>query len=330
MLVRPARRTYDQLLAVSRRAARNGARLLGLGAFTSIVGDAGVTVARESPIPVTSGNSFTVAMTLEAAKTALSRMGHADLARGRAMIVGATGSIGTVCARLLAQAIGEVVLVSIEPDRLRRLASLIESETPGARVIAALDTSEALAECDLVVTATSAFGERVVDLARCAPGAVVCDVARPFDVSPAEAALRPDVLVIEAGEVLLPGEPRFGFDIGLPPGVAYACLAETALLALAGRFESYTIGRDLEVEKVKEIYRLGKRHGLRLAGLRAFGKWVRDEEIAFKRALAERLRRDAPLLAATRAKASERLARLRPCSKGVEGRAATVVHASPR
>jgi predicted amino acid dehydrogenase len=319
MLALPARDTYDQLLAVCRRAARRGARILGLGAFTSIVGDAGVTVAREAPLAVTSGNSLTVAMTLEAAKVAVRRMGHADLARGRAMIVGATGSIGAVCARLIARASGEVVLVSIEPERLARLKSLIESETPGARVTTALTTGDAVGECALVVTATSAFGERVVDLARCAPGAVVCDVARPYDVSPEEAALRPDVLVIEAGEVLLPGAPRFGFDIGLPPGVAYACLAETALLALAGRFESFTLGRDLDPEKVKEVYRLGQRHGLRLAGLRSFGAWVSEARVAEKRALAERLRLDATLLAATRAEAAERLARLRPQSKGVPG-----------
>jgi predicted amino acid dehydrogenase len=319
MLALPARHTYDQLLAVCHRAARRGARILGLGAFTSIVGDAGVTVAREAPIAVTSGNSLTVAMTLEAAKMAVRRMGRTDLTRGRAMVVGATGSIGAVCARLLAQAIGEVVLVSIEPERLKHLKALIESETPGARVSTALRTTDALGDCGLVVSATSAFGQRVVDLARCAPGAVVCDVARPCDVTEEEAALRPDVLVVEAGEVLLPGEPRFGFDIGLPAGVAYACLAETALLALAGRYECFTLGRELDAEKVKEIYRLGKRHGLRLAGLRSFGRWVNDEEIARKRALAERLRRDAPLLAATQAEAAARLSRLRPRSKGVEG-----------
>jgi hypothetical protein len=116
----------------------------------------------------------------------------------------------------------------------------------------------------------------------------------------------------------------------LPQGVAYACLAETALLALSGRFENFTLGRDLDPEKVKEIYRLAKRHGLRLAGLRSFGKWVTETQIAEKRALAERLRRDTALLAATRAEAAERLARLRPQSKGVAGPAAVAAPPSRR
>lgn len=317
MLELPPRHTYDQILAVARRAERRGARVLGLGAFTSIVGDAGVTIAREAPIAVTSGNSLTVAMTLEAAKVAVRRMGKTDLTRGRAMVIGATGSIGSVCSRLLAQAVGDVVLVSIEPDRLATLRELIVAETPGARVEVATSAAAALGECDLVVTATSAFGQRVLDLSRCAPGAVVCDVARPCDVTAEEAAVRADVLVIEAGEVLLPGVPDLGFDIGLPRGVAYACLAETALLAMLGRFECYTLGRDLDVDRVKEIYRLAREHGLRLAGLRTFGRPVTEAEIAARRELATRLRRDLGLLAEVQATARERLARLPGRSKGV-------------
>jgi hypothetical protein len=132
---------------------------------------------------------------------------------------------------------------------------------------------------------------------------VVCDVARPPDVQEHEARLRPDVLVIEAGEILLPGDPDFGFDIGLPPGVAYACLAEAALLAMEGRFENFTLGRNIEMEKVKEIYRLFKKHGLKLEGLRSFGRYVSEEEIAYKRSLADELRRDPDKLAALIAEA---------------------------
>jgi hypothetical protein len=55
----------------ARMAERKGARIMGLGAFTSVVGDAGITVAHESDIAITSGNSLTVAMTLEAAKQAV-------------------------------------------------------------------------------------------------------------------------------------------------------------------------------------------------------------------------------------------------------------------
>ena len=312
--------TYRQLHQAAKRAERLGARIMGLGAFTKVVGDAGITVAREASIPVTSGNSLTVAATLEAAKQAVIRMGAKDLTRGRAMVVGATGAIGSVCSRLLAQAIKDVVLVSIEPDRLAALERKILEETPGARVVTATQAGELAADCDLIVTATSAFGQRVLDLSQCKPGAVICDVALPSDISPEEAAVRPDLLVVESGEVLIPGPVDFGYDIGLPPGVAYACLAEAALLAMEGRFESYTLGRNIEIERVKEMYRLFQKHGFKIAGLRSFGRYLTDEDLAGKRILAERLREDPGLLAWTKAQAAAKLAKIPPRSKGVTAR----------
>lgn len=284
--------TYKRLLQIARDAEERGARLVGLGAFTSIVGDAGVTVAHHADIPITSGNSLTVAATLETAKQAVIKLGATDLTKGNAMVIGATGSIGSVCSRLLAQALGAVTLVAPRPERLIALKQQIEEETPGAQVTIATTPDDYVAEMDVIVTTTSAFGQRVIDIVKCKPGAVICDVARPPDIAEWEAALRPDVLVIESGEILLPGDPDFGFDIGLPPKTAYACLSETALLALEGRFEDYSIGRELELDKVKEIYRLFKKHGLRLAGMRSFDEYVTDADLQARRRLADELRAD--------------------------------------
>jgi predicted amino acid dehydrogenase len=282
--------TYRRLIVASRMAQRMRAKIMGLGAFTKVVGDAGITVGQKADIAITSGNSLTVAATLEAAKQAVIKMGAKDLTKGRAMVIGATGSIGAVCSRLLAQAIYDVVLVAPRPERLIALKKTIEAETPDARVIIATDASPYLHDVDLVVTTTTAIGEKVIDVLKLKPGCVVCDVARPPDVKEEDARLRPDVLVIESGEVLLPGEPDFGFNIGLPPGVAYACLAEAALLAMEDRYENFTLGRNIEMERVKEIYRLFKKHGLQLEGLRSFGRYVSDEEVARKRELADELR----------------------------------------
>lgn len=314
---RAERFTYAQLNRIARTAERMGASIMGLGAFTKVVGDAGITVAREANIPVTSGNSLTVVATLESAKQAMKKMGNEDLTRGRVMIVGATGAIGSVCSRLVAQATRDVVLVSIEPDRLEALQRTIESETPGARVVTALTSDDLIGDCDVIITATSAFAQRILDISKCKPGAVICDVALPPDITSDEAAVRPDVLAIESGEVVIPGPVDFGYNIGLPPGTAYACLAEAALLAMEGRFECYTLGRNIDMHRVKEMYRLFKKHGFQIAGLRSFGRFVTDDELAGKRALAERYRNDPELFARVRAEAAEKLAKIPAKSKGV-------------
>ncbi|MDJ0889546.1 MAG: hypothetical protein QNI89_19775, partial [Desulfobacterales bacterium] len=117
------------------------------------------------------------------------------------------------------------------------------------------------------------------------PGCVITDVARPLDLSPEDVAKRPDVLVIESGEIELPGSPELK-NIGLPDKVVYACLAETIVLALEGRFEVFTIGRDIEWEKVKEIYKLGLKHGMKLAAVSGVNGVFSDDDIARVKKLA--------------------------------------------
>jgi predicted amino acid dehydrogenase len=138
---------------------------------------------------------------------------------------------------------------------------------------------------DMIVTATSGAGKRVLDIMAVKPGCVITDVARPLDLSAEDVAKRPDVLVIESGEIELPGDVRMG-NIGLPPGVVYACLAETIALALEGRYETFTIGRNIEWEKVKEIYRIGLRHGMKLAAISGVNGVYSDEDIDRIRELA--------------------------------------------
>ncbi len=86
------------------------------------------------------------------------------------------------------------------------------------------------------------------------------------------------MLVIESGEIELPGNPEMK-NIGLPPKTAYACLAETIVLALEGRFENFTVGRDIQWEKVREIYKLGIKHGMKLAAISGVNGVYSDEDI---------------------------------------------------
>ncbi len=129
--------TYKRLLAAADMAQKMGAQIMGLGAFTKVVGDAGVTVAKRAPLPITTGNSYSASGALWAANDAVQRLGIAEVddqgrLAGKAMVVGATGAIGSVCARLLALACDELWLVSIEPAKLLALKADIEREHPRA------------------------------------------------------------------------------------------------------------------------------------------------------------------------------------------------------
>ena len=276
--------TYSRLLDASEIARKLGAQVMGLGAFTKVVGDAGVTVARKSRIPITTGNSYSASGALWAGHDAVKRLGISQVdddgqIRGKAMVVGATGAIGSVCARLLALACDELWLVSPETAKLLALKQDIENENPRAVLHVAARAGKQLADMDFIVTATSAAGQKVLDIMSVKPGCVITDVARPLDLSAEDVAKRPDVLVIESGEIELPGTVKMR-DIGLPKGVAYACLAETIVLALEGRYETFTVGRNIEWEKVKEIYRLGLKHGMKLAAISGVNGVYTDADLA--------------------------------------------------
>jgi predicted amino acid dehydrogenase len=296
MLARSPEFTYRRLLHAAKIAEKLGAQIMGLGAFTKVVGDAGVTVARRSRIPITTGNSYSASGALWAAADAMRRMGLVQPAKGggripaKTMVIGASGSIGSVSARLMAMAFEEVVIAARDLKKLEELKRSILLDTPDAKVTCSIDYDGLLGDMDMIVTSTSGAGKKILDITKVKPGCVITDVARPLDLPPEEVAKRPDVLVIESGEIELPTKVKGMKSIGLPPNVIYACLAETIVLALEGRFEVFTVGRDTEWEKVKEIYKLGLKHGMKLSAISGVGGVFTDEAIAKVVTLAKKAR----------------------------------------
>lgn len=289
-LLQGGQRAVEVVVRAGRVAQEIGADIVGLGAYTSIVGNGGMQVAAALDIAVTTGNSYTCFTAVEGAMKAAEMMGI-SAADATAAVLGATGSIGRACSILLAGKVARLVLAGRRRERLEQVAA--EALSHGAGDVQIHESlADALRDADIVITVTSAL-EAVVEPDYLKPGAVVCDVARPRDVSRRVVEQRDDVLVIEGGVVKVPGPVDFHFDFGFPPGTAYACMAETMILALENRFEDYSIGRDLELTKVLEIGTLAAKHGFELAGFRAFERAVTDETIARVRERAEAVRRPA-------------------------------------
>jgi predicted amino acid dehydrogenase len=250
------------------------------------VGDAGVTIAQRLDIPVTTGDSYTVAVAIEALAEAAEHM-SIDMSQVTVAVVGATGAIGKACSQLLAKRVGDLLLVGRRAEATEQVREVCEGHM--ARVKASTNLND-IYVADLVLTVTSAVGA-VIEPQHLKPGAVVLDVARPRDVSRLVAQQRDDVLVIEGGMVEVPGEDvDFHFNFGFPPKKAFACMAETMALAMEGIYEDYTIGRDLEIWRIEQISQIASKHGFRLSGLRSFEHAVTPETISAvrERAVANR------------------------------------------
>jgi predicted amino acid dehydrogenase len=119
----PTEFVYDKIAAAGRMGAEHGAKIVGLGAFTSVVGDAGISVAErlKGVINVTSGNSYTVYTAVEGLLHAAELM-NVDIAQSRVAIIGRTGSIGAVCAKMLAPQVAAIDLVGRDTEKLEALA----------------------------------------------------------------------------------------------------------------------------------------------------------------------------------------------------------------
>jgi predicted amino acid dehydrogenase len=293
MVSLPTEQVLKKIIQSGKLAEKLGAKIVGLGAMTSVIGDAGITIAKNLKIPVTTGNSYTVATAVEGAKKAAKIMGL-DIMKAKVTIIGATGSIGAVCAQLLAREVRDMNLVARNHLKLENLAKKLIYDY-GLAVNVTDNVKKVLPQSDLIIAVTGS-AEAVIEPQDIKPGAIICDVARPRDVSKQVAEVRDDVLVIEGGVVEVPGEVEFNLNFGFPPKTSYACMAETMILTLEKRFESFTLGRELTIDQVEEISKLAVKHGFKLAGFRSFERAVSEEHISsIKKRAGEKLRRLSPV-----------------------------------
>ena len=246
------------------RAVELGASVVGLGALTAPV-TAGGRLLRDRPgLTVTTGNAFTALLTVEALRRLLPAAPGGHIA-----VVGATGSVGSCVVRLLAdEPIGtELTLVAREPKRLAALGSEVAATL--ARRGEPIDvrtarTMEAVRGADLVLVLTSA-SDALLRGEHLKRGAVVLDDTQPRNTDPALATERPDVLVVDGGVAEIPGIDVRG-DIGLPRGLAYACLCETMLMALEGQREHAVGAADVgHAQRMRDAARRHAHLGFTLA-----------------------------------------------------------------
>ncbi len=250
------RHSIDKAIKVARSI---GCDVIALGQYTSIVTRNATTLDLPS-VGVTTGNSYTIALALEAIDKAIADRGL-DPATVTLAVVGASGNIGQTCAAILAPRFARTVLLgSSKPSAARRLAGL-QRRLPRADID--IDPA-ALRHAQVVLAAANAptpflgpemFAER----------AIVCDLSVPAAVRPEVRTTRPDVTVMNGGIARLP----FGEDHGipgfpLPPGQVYGCMAEAMLLGLEGVRDATFTGM-LPTEHVFRLAAMARRHGFTLA-----------------------------------------------------------------
>lgn len=277
-MLQDAQGSLHRVIQGTKTLATNGADLVGLGGFTSIVGRRGVEVASASPVPVTSGNSLTAHAGYQALQQVMRWM-QLRPSDHRVAIIGYPGSIALVIAQLLLAEGIELDLVHRPGAKARDLLSHLP-ERWHDKVRLSGDPAEFYPETRFFVAATSAGG--VIDPRRLLPGTIIVDVALPRDVEQSEAAQRKDILIIDGGCVTASDQVRIGgesLNLTIRQQLN-ACMAETLILALEQRAEIYSIGRSLDPAKVQEIGEIAQRHGFAPDPLASYGQRIEPAFVA--------------------------------------------------
>ncbi|VEI18645.1 Putrescine aminotransferase [Serratia plymuthica] len=263
--------------------AGEGAELVGLGGFTSIVGRRGEATAEKSPVPVTSGNSLT---TYAGYKAMMQIQSWLDIKPDQepVAIVGYPGSICLALSRLLlAQGFSLHLLHRAGNHDREELLSHLPDQYH-AQVTLTSDPNDLYPRCKLFAAATSAGG--VIDPYKLQPGSIFIDVALPRDIKADTRPNRDDILIIDGGCVTATDAVKLGgesLNVTIKQQMN-GCMAETIVLSLENRRENFSLGRYLPPEKVLEIGEIAERHGFMAYPLASYGERIdRQSVINLKR-----------------------------------------------
>lgn len=233
--------------------------LVSLGQYTSIVTANGRHV-RDQDIGITTGNSYTVALVVQAIEEALAQR-LADPSGLVLAIVGAAGNIGRACAESLSACFHHTLLFGSSRPGARTRLEILQRDLAGSQIA---DHPDQLRTAQVVVLASNSVDDRLAPAAF-APDAIVCDVSIPSGLSAELSLSRPDVYHIQGGLCRLPHGEHFGIrGFPLAAGLAYGCLAEGILLGLQGVRDSRFTG-NITAENVAAVAGYAERFGFRAA-----------------------------------------------------------------
>jgi len=268
----------DKIKQACLLAEKKGAGIIGLGGFTSIVGDEGRVLADQINAAITSGNTYTAYLALEGIFKAVKLL-EKDLSSCTACVVGATGDIGSICSKVLAKKVKRIILVARNLPRLEEFSQKIKALN-SASVEFTKYTQEAVKESEIILTATSSL-TTLIEPQQLKSGSIVCDVAIPPNIAREIYKIRQDVLVFEGGKAKIPFSDKIKnrlWQSFFPEGIIFGCLAETILLALEGYFSDFSIGRGkITEDKLNFIAALSQKYGFSLAPFKC-GDKILDEK----------------------------------------------------
>lgn len=294
-IVRNKKKAYEKIKASVLHAIGKGANVIVLAGFTSILGNQGEEIrediGKKREVVITSGNTLTSAICLKGIERAVKEF-EFDIQSQTVAIVGATGDIGSVCAKILASKSKRIILSSRNLNVDNQLYNEIKNNL-NRNVTIENDVRLAVSNADLVLVTTSSVFP-LISFSDLKKNSIICDVSLPYNISKKDYESQNSIFVFDGGKARVPNIANlnskkwidFTNNFHSIPG----CLLEGLILALENMKEDFSLGRgNITQEKIDLIYRLAVEHGFDVSEF-AFHErfYSKNEMFLFKETLKER------------------------------------------
>ncbi|MFW6134484.1 MAG: hypothetical protein ACOC5R_02785 [Elusimicrobiota bacterium] len=266
-------------------ASTMNCKVIGMGGLIGSFTDGGKKLVNKyRNMYFTSGHSFTIANIREIARKILNKVGL-DFLGLKVAIIGAAGSIGSGCAKLLLkEKIESLYLFDttffIAQKKLDELKNYLLQQRDDMDILTFTDLKN-VKKADLVIVATNSI-EPIVFTEHIKKDAIIIDDSYPKNVSKKLIKLRNDTFFLEGGATQLPENVNIYINRKMKPikgspiyrltqnKQLYGCISEVIVLTLDNYNGNYYIGKADPVTAEK-LYKKSQKWGIKPALVECYG-----------------------------------------------------------
>lgn len=248
---------FSRIVSAGKIAEKAKSAILGLGGYLSMLADKKPMIHKHVRTAVTSGSTFTAWTVFEAVfKTAMRE--KIDLARTTVTIYNPTNAVGSLCARKFASYAKRIILTGGLYQKLAVLKDSIGPETKCAIEIEE-DASKAAKKADIVIH-LAVGPSTMIDSGDIKPQALVCDLSELKTIAH-KARSRKDLVLVDCDSIRLPLGQKLGLHMGVSDNMVCPYIAEAMLLAFENKIVNYSLGENINLDKLEEIANMAVKHG---------------------------------------------------------------------
>ncbi len=257
------RRVISKIQEAVYLAAKEGASVVSLGGYTSILTCNGISLAEPSGCRIITGNTLTAASGLTNLRKYL--FATPDFKKpARIAIVGATGNIGQVIAEMIStqtDICSDLLLVARSVKRLGVIAKELDrKKAPGISIDTSVELS-VLKTADILIICANTNDPLIYPhhISKEKP-VLISDLSVPSALAK-ETALLPNVISMPfSAYVTMPEDPETVISSLSPAGTVFCCAGEAMLLGLEDC--PFPLKGHLLPDALRKISKMAEKHGL--------------------------------------------------------------------